>query len=229
MQNNPSFSPTRPHPHPANLVGNYIPNGSMASIFAGKTFPLGSVPLVPLSGVEARPFEAGPRNFIIFDQTNEISQMFHTSIGATLCYTGAKVEATGEDTFLKRITDNDMKEITSSWKEDSADIDALLSIDWEENEYDDEEISTARTNMNSGCKSPDSCSNYDSPPRKFRKTTSSDGKIRERKSQRVRKMVQVLKGIVPGATQMNTVAVLDEAVQYLKSLKVEMQKLGLGK
>ena len=27
---------------------------------------------------------------------------------------------------------------------------------------------------------------------------------------------------------MNTVAVLDEAVRYLKSLKVEVQKLGVG-
>ncbi|THG12162.1 hypothetical protein TEA_025025 [Camellia sinensis var. sinensis] len=36
----------------------------------------------------------------------------------------------------------------------------------------------------------------------------------------MRKMVKTLRGIVPGANQMNTVAVLDEAVRYLKSLKV---------
>ncbi|KAM1032893.1 hypothetical protein FF1_036459 [Malus domestica] len=38
---------------------------------------------------------------------------------------------------------------------------------------------------------------------------------------------QKMRGIVPGGNEMNTVAVLDEAVQYLKSLKVELQKIGV--
>lgn len=43
----------------------------------------------------------------------------------------------------------------------------------------------------------------------------------------MKKMVRVLRGIVPGGNEMNTVDVLDEAVQYLKSLKVELQNLGV--
>ncbi|CAN6546156.1 unnamed protein product [Malus baccata var. baccata] len=49
----------------------------------------------------------------------------------------------------------------------------------------------------------------------------------ERKRQKMKKMVRALRGIVPGGNEMNTVAVLDEAVQYLKSLKVELQKIGV--
>ncbi|RXH98990.1 hypothetical protein DVH24_011315 [Malus domestica] len=49
----------------------------------------------------------------------------------------------------------------------------------------------------------------------------------ERKRQKTKKMVRALRGIVPGGNETNTVAVLDEAVQYLKSLKVELQKIGI--
>lgn len=81
--------------------------------------------------------------------------------------------------------------------------------------------------MNNGCSSLDSCSNYESsPPAKKmrRKMWSCNGS--ERKRLKMRKMVMALRGIIPGANQMNSVGVLDEAVRYLKSLKVEVQKLG---
>jgi hypothetical protein len=42
----------------------------------------------------------------------------------------------------------------------------------------------------------------------------------------MKKMVRTLKGIIPGGDRMDTPAVLDEAVRYLKSLKVEVKKLG---
>ncbi|CAL4890327.1 unnamed protein product [Urochloa decumbens] len=44
---------------------------------------------------------------------------------------------------------------------------------------------------------------------------------RTRKKDRIKKMVRALKGVVPGGKQMDTPAVLDEAVWYLKSLKLE--------
>ncbi|KAF9625457.1 hypothetical protein IFM89_023052 [Coptis chinensis] len=44
----------------------------------------------------------------------------------------------------------------------------------------------------------------------------------------MKKMVKALRSIVPGADQMNTATVIDEAVTYLKSLKVEVKKHGLG-
>lgn len=53
--------------------------------------------------------------------------------------------------------------------------------------------------------------------------TSSDGGRREK----MKKMVKTLKGIIPGGDRMDTPAVLDEAVKYLKSLKVEVKKLGV--
>uniref|UniRef100_A0A0A9FRA7 BHLH domain-containing protein n=2 Tax=Arundinoideae TaxID=156631 RepID=A0A0A9FRA7_ARUDO len=43
----------------------------------------------------------------------------------------------------------------------------------------------------------------------------------------MKKMMRTLKGIIPGGNQMDTPAVLDEAVRYLKSLKVEAKKLGV--
>ncbi|KAM1109713.1 hypothetical protein EV2_009412 [Malus domestica] len=56
---------------------------------------------------------------------------------------------------------------------------------------------------------------------------SSNSSNNERKCQKMKKMVRALRGIVPGGNEMNTVAVLDEAIQYLKSLKVELQKIGV--
>ncbi|CAL5024322.1 unnamed protein product [Urochloa decumbens] len=42
-----------------------------------------------------------------------------------------------------------------------------------------------------------------------------------RKKDRIKRMVRALKGVVPGGSKMDTPAVLDEAVWYLKSLKLE--------
>ncbi|CAL9117224.1 unnamed protein product [Musa textilis] len=47
------------------------------------------------------------------------------------------------------------------------------------------------------------------------------------KREKMKKMVKTLKGIVPGGDGMDTPAVLDEAVKYLKSLKVEVKKMGM--
>ncbi|XP_074555975.1 transcription factor bHLH144-like [Curcuma longa] len=65
-------------------------------------------------------------------------------------------------------------------------------------EEDDDDVSTGRT------------------------PSSSSGK-----KAKVKMMVKTLKGIVPGGDRMDTQAVLDEAVKYLKSLKVEAKKLGV--
>ncbi|KAL0358524.1 UNVERIFIED_CONTAM: Transcription factor [Sesamum angustifolium] len=109
---------------------------------------------------------------------------------------------------------------------------ALLSTEYEENEEcdDDDEVSTARTGAVYECNSPDSCSNYESPSKKSRTflRKSSGDRGSEKKRRRMRKMVKALRGIVPGANRMSPVAVLDEAVRYLKSLRVEVQKLGVG-
>ncbi|KAL4278380.1 hypothetical protein GQ457_03G035650 [Hibiscus cannabinus] len=79
----------------------------------------------------------------------------------------------------------------------------------------------------------DSHSAYGSKPRKNSscsstlKSSGSGGFSDPEKRLKMKKMVKVLRGIVPGADEMGTVAVLDEAVRYLKSLKVEAKKLGV--
>ncbi|KAG4124427.1 hypothetical protein ERO13_D10G039900v2 [Gossypium hirsutum] len=131
----------------------------------------------------------------------------------------------------------DVGEETSSFlKEDSDDIDALLSSEEEEQvEYDEEEVSTARTFGNYEFDTADSRSAHGSKPKKNKSssyTLKSSGNSSccdpEIKRLKMKEMVKVLRGIVPGADEMDTVAVLDGAVRYLKSLKVEVQKLGVG-
>ncbi|CAN1256108.1 Transcription factor bHLH144 [Linum perenne] len=118
-------------------------------------------------------------------------------------------------------------------KEDSDDIDVLLSLNNDEDDvYDEDEVSTARTYGTYGSSSPDSCSNYDYNNSRSNACSSSAQKssgrnTSEKKQLKMKRMVKALRGIVPGAEQMNTVTVIDEAVRYLKSLKVEAEKLGV--
>ncbi|CAL1410543.1 unnamed protein product [Linum trigynum] len=142
------------------------------------------------------------------------------------------------ESFMGKEDALDIEKELSSWKEDSHDIDALLSLDEEDDgdyESDEDEVSTARTY---GSSSPDSCSNYDhhnnsssnvcsSVQKSFGGGSSSNSS--EKKQLKMKRMVKALKGIVPGGEQMNTVTIIDEAVKYLKTLKVEAQKLGVGK
>ncbi|RLN09105.1 hypothetical protein C2845_PM11G13120 [Panicum miliaceum] len=94
-------------------------------------------------------------------------------------------------------------------EEDPEEIDALLSLSSSEDAGGDEDdaASTGRTDGSS----PDSA------------CSSGAGK----KKARVKKMMRALKGVVPGAKRMDTPAALDEAVWYLRSLKLEAaEKLG---
>lgn len=246
MQSNQQFHPQKAVLPLTNQVGNdYMHDFPVASAF-GTVLPPGAKSSRPCNhAIEFQPSEVCPKNFIIFDQNDHRSQiMFHPAVAHKFtCPPGLTIRPTYN--FEKKDTINKGIEIevsSSILKEDSADIDALLSLeeDDEEEEYEDEEeVSTARTNTNYGNDSPEPCSRYVSKPsRKIRvsssssiqKSSSSSGSScnSERKRMKMKKMVKVLRGIVPGGNQMNTVAVLDEAVRYLKSLKVEVQKLGVG-
>lgn len=248
MHSNQPFPPLDPLRGSDNNAGGYVLNSHVPPIFGGTVLPSGTtIPFQSLHGFQFQPSEACPKNFIIFDRTDNRRQiMFHPAIGGKFCYAAGQNDVAphyGDSAYVGfDVADNEQREVTSSLKEDSDDIDALLSFDEEEqDESDEEEVSTARTDVNRGNNSPDSCHNYEStPPRKKRVTSlkkNSGGNVNdsgcnnERKRLKMRKMVRALRGIVPGANQMNmnTVAVLDEAVRYLKSLKVEMQKLGVGK
>jgi len=235
MQRDPQFFPRKPMVPLANQVGgNYI-NGTT---FGGTVSPQG-VEHRPLNGVEFQPSEFCPKNFIIFDQTDNRSQiMFNPAVAPKFCYPGLNIHSSYiQDIVQKKDARNEETEISSSQDEDSDDIDALLSFEEEEQEEsDEEEVSTARTYGNYGNNSPDSCSNYGSKPSKSRlpslQKSSGSGSgsscSKERKRKKMMNMVKTLRGIIPGGgSRMSSVAVLDEAVRYLKSLKVEVQNLGV--
>ncbi|KAK6917223.1 hypothetical protein RJ641_017974 [Dillenia turbinata] len=223
----------------ANHVANgYMYNGTAASNFDA-ILPPPARYSAPVPALEFQPSEVCPRNFIIFDQTENRSQiMFHPAIAHRFDSPGLNIVGNYvHDNFDGKDDKNDDREISSSAQEDLEDIDALLSLEEEDQEeYDEEEVSTARTHGNYLSSSPDSCCNYGSKPKKNRFSSSSVHKSSssgtscnsEQKRQKMKKMLKALRGFVPGADQMNTVAVLDEAVRYLKSLKVEAQKLGVG-
>ncbi|CAL5022292.1 unnamed protein product [Urochloa decumbens] len=154
----------------------------------------------PLNGLELQPSEACPRNYVIFDQTRATSRvMFHPSLPHNLAAGASACHDGG----------------AGGKEEDAADIDAFLSS--EDGDSDDEVVSTGRAPGGGDGGSPDSaCSSS------FR-----GGGGRARKKERVSRMMRALRGIVPGGDRMDTPAVLDGAVRYLKELKVEAKKLGV--
>ncbi|XP_042478872.1 transcription factor bHLH144 [Macadamia integrifolia] len=225
-------------PHAYQVGGSCMHNGSMAPPTLGITVPPPTKHSTPLHGVELQPLEVCPKNFIIFDQNDKRSRiMFHPALAHKFSCPGFDIEATD----IENDEERENRDFSSTFKEDTEDIDALLSLEEEEQE-DGDEVSTARTLGSCGSKSTDSCSNYGSKPSKRKmsssvqklysgsnsSSSSSSNSSSERKRLRMKKMVKALRGIVPGGDEMNTVAVLDEAVRYLKSLKVEVEKLGIG-
>ncbi|KAK8692516.1 hypothetical protein V6N13_075975 [Hibiscus sabdariffa] len=233
MQSHQQFYPPKAVPTFADQVEDNYMHIPVASAF-GNVFPPCARPLPPLHGIEFQPSEVCPRNFIIFDQTDHRNQiMFNPAVANNLNSPGLNGLANYIDGRYSIKDVNDVeKETSSSLKEDSDDIDALLSSEEEEQEGYDEEVSTARTYGNYESDS-DSHSAYGSKPRKNSscsstlKSSGSGGFCDPEKRLKMKKMVRVLRGIVPGADEMGTVAVLDEAVRYLKSLKVEAKKLGV--
>lgn len=194
----------------------------------------------PLSGFELQPSETCPKNFIIFDQNENNSRiMFHPTLAQKLNYQDIDFGASyahGYDRNQGRYKNNHCTS-SASVKEDSDDIDALLSLEGEEEDDDDADedddvISTGRTPHGYGVTSSGSvCSADDSKSQKlkFPSQSSSSNAITGRKKERMRTMVKTLRGIIPGGDQMDTPAVLDEAVRYLKSLKMEVKKLNKSK
>lgn len=178
--------------------------------------------------VDFQPSKICPRNFIIFDRSDNRSQvMYHP--GTAPGY----IEGMRND-------ENAPREVESIMKEDSADIDLLMSFEEEEEDEgyeEEEEVSTARTHGNDEIDTADSSSSRLPETGRGRGRGSRLGLstvsckssgISDRKCREMKKMVDSLRGIVPGSKRMNTVDVLDEAVKYLKSLKVELQKVGVA-
>ncbi|WOG85005.1 hypothetical protein DCAR_0104191 [Daucus carota subsp. sativus] len=237
MHGEQQFAPQKPKGHYTDqLVGGYMCNAPISPFFGGTVSPPTQNHLMPFHGVKFQPSEACPRNFIICDQTDNRSQiMFHPTICGKLCHPGLNFCLPSFEEDRAKVNTNIDEGEDSPLKEDSDDIDALLNYDEEEEEEsDDEVVSTARTCGNYPSDFLDSCSSHGSRPKKGRLPTFSqesygnDSNCSGRKRQKVKKMVKALKRIVPGGNQMDTVTVLDEAVRYLKSLKVEVETLGAG-
>ncbi|XP_042042513.1 transcription factor bHLH144-like [Salvia splendens] len=227
--NQPNF-PANLMPPLGDQVGYCTQNAHMASLFDGLVAPGNIKPRMPIGDIDIHPTDACPRNFIIFDQTKNRSQiMLHPEISSKMFYPGFGAHTTlFQETVGVKSLNDEGEATTSQLKEDSDDIDALLGTEYVEESGD--EVSTGRTNGIYECSSPDSCSNYESMSKRSRSLfkKSNESRSNDKKRQKVRKMVKALKGIVPGANRMSSVAVLDEAVRYLKSLRVEVKKLGVG-
>ncbi|CAN6446464.1 unnamed protein product [Victoria cruziana] len=162
-----------------------------------------------------------PKNFIIFDQNDYRSRMmFHPALSDRIVNLGL------QNTFRQ----NHRESKESSFKEDTRDIDALLSSD--EDGDEEEEVSTGRSPWDH-----QSSTSADT----FSTATSRDiacAAAREQNpnpasadpghtQQRVQKMIEALREILPCSERMDTTDVLDEALRYLKLLKMEVEELGL--
>ncbi|CAL5038600.1 unnamed protein product [Urochloa decumbens] len=189
------------------------------------------------AGLEFQPSDTCPKNYVIFDQMYDRSRvMFHPSLANNFgssgggydydhrCYGGGYDQnCGGKSAYYGCGVDDGSGAASIRQKEDTDEIDALMST--EDGEVEDDVLSTGRT---PGCRaggSPDStCSSgYGASGGGSGRKHDTGG---EKKKERMKKMVRTLKGIIPGGDRMDTPAVLDEAVRYLKSLKVEVKKLG---
>ncbi|KAJ6822298.1 putative transcription factor bHLH144 [Iris pallida] len=189
-------------------------------------------PACPLDGIEFQPMDTCPRNFVIFDQTENKSRvMFHPALARKLNYPYNFNDCANDahEGGNNPETNDENQDDVSSLKENTADIDALLSSD--DDDEEDDVVSTGRSPADWAGSSPnysdedeqDSTSSH----RSCSSGASSSGSGNRRKRERMREMVKVLRGVIPGGDSMDTPAVLDEAVKYLKSLKVEVKKLGI--
>lgn len=182
-----------------------------------------------LNRFEFQPYENCPRNFIIFDQTDKRSRvMFHPALAHN--FSIHATQGHDEREGFERNDDND-DDLSSLFKENTADIDALLSSD--EDEEDDDVVSTGRSPGIWGGDSPDSSSSLQGI-KSHKKTSAfedsfsgSSGRTSKRVRERTMEMVTALRGIIPGGESMDTPTILDEAVRYLKSLKMEVEQLGI--
>ena len=127
--------------------------------------------------------------------------MFHPVIAHKFSALGVNIVATYvKENFEVKEADHIEREISSPLKEDSDDIDVLLSLEEDEQkEYDDEVVSIAQTDEDYQTASPYTFSNYGSKPKKNRlssfnqmSSSSGDSCSSERKQKKMKKMVRAL-------------------------------------
>ncbi|XP_077250977.1 transcription factor bHLH144-like [Tasmannia lanceolata] len=229
MQSDQKFYPREAAPPLSFEVGDCTYNIPVPSVLDATV--MGAKHARPIHGMNTKSPNC-PKNFIIFDQTDNKCRIMFYSPPANMLYPppANTFNCPSFEIHTSYGEENDInkdKDRESSFKEDTKDIDALLSL--EDKEDEDDEVSTGRTMGNCGTMSPDSSSTNGSCKTRsssFQKSFSCS-RSSEKKQQKIRKMLKALRGIVPSGDQMDTATVLDEAIRYLKSLKVEVKKLGI--
>ncbi|KAM0878357.1 hypothetical protein ACQ4PT_034929 [Festuca glaucescens] len=200
-----------------------VPVPPAIGVPAGMTIPQLQT---PLAGFEFQPNKVFPRNFIIFDRDEDKGRiMYHPALvnklNSTKIYDEAVCRSSGQR--------NGNVEESSSFKEDTQEIDVLLSSDEESDE--DDLASTGRTPCLLDSGSPDSSSALKSMKMRYSSENCNipSGSMEGVTHESMRRIITVLRGIIPGADQdhLDTPAVLEEAVRYLKFLKMEAKKLGV--
>lgn len=211
-----------------NIYTNGVPTFTFGAAQPGRKYEIPGT----FSRFKHQLSETCPKNFIFDQMDNTNRVMSHPALvhefGSSNIHVGAAcVEEYGK--IIGRNTDI-KEECSSSFKEDTEDINALLSSE-EENDEDDDVISTGRTPVyNQDDNFPDSpCFMEDLGCHTLGNASGHKSTLNsaDRKRDRMKKMVEALRGIIPGGDQMDTTVVLDEAVRYLKSLKSEVEKLGI--
>ncbi|KAM1138610.1 hypothetical protein COP1_036522 [Malus domestica] len=123
------FDPNKAAPPFANQVGNNYMHIPVASPY-GAVLPNEANHFKPFHDVEFQTSSICPKNFIIFDQTNHRSQiMFNPEIAHKITGPAFNLGAAYiQDNLGLNEGNNDNREASSTLKEDSDDIDALLSL-----------------------------------------------------------------------------------------------------
>ncbi|KAJ0961260.1 hypothetical protein J5N97_000760 [Dioscorea zingiberensis] len=190
---------------------NHLGDGGTYGAFAAPSFgpavPAGrhDFPGPLMNGFEFQPMETCPKNFIIFDQTDNKSRvMFHPALAHKFCYPSSNIDPSLPHEIGKshdNTIDNQGK-LSSTMKEDTEEINALLSSEEEEEdgvEEDDDVISTGHTPCNwSSSPRHSSSSMAGSTSQKSKSSPSAQSSFSSnassgRKRERMRKMVKALR------------------------------------
>nr|QOJ43685.1 bHLH transcription factor [Dracaena cambodiana] len=206
--------------------------------------------LMPPSNPTA--FASGQKKFMVFDRSGDQTNLIYSSFGSQFPYpypsNGGPVLPASNETDVYNENENVNEEV----HEDTEEIDALLYSDSDNDYEEEEEASTGHSPIDTAADFSDNDGEEVansavvqplSPPAKRRRfepeldplladTASSTrcgshDKDNRKKSKRekIQETVGVLRRIIPGGKGKDAVAVLDEAIRYLKSLRLKAKGL----
>lgn len=228
----------------APATAKQIPNSVVLPSYAGPCgfFQLNSALMPPL---QPSGFASGQSKFIVFDRTGDQTKVIYSSFGSQFSYpcpTTNDLPASNETNVS-----NGNVNVNEEMHEDTEEIDALLYSD-SDNDFDEEEeastghyspVENTTRNDEEEVASSAVLQPPHPPPAKRRRvesdlddTASSTHCIgtnerKKAKSEKIQETVGILRRIVPGGKGKDAASVLDEAIWYLKSLRLKAKGLGL--